>query len=117
MQILALGAGSERRSCESGMRPSWMLARGRYSRTERGSLKSENKVNPLRHLGEITPPLFRHCPHYLNNLVCDIISPRGRVVPLFKYLSILDSVLLGTKTPCERRQARTNNYNIITARL
>lgn len=64
-------------------------------------------MKALRHLGEITLPVFCRSLRYLNNLLCDIISPLGRVVLLFIYMSILDNVSLDTKAPCEPRQRRT----------
>lgn len=74
--LLSPQAGSERRSCESGMWLSWMLARGCYSHERLFFWKqSENFMPPGRDYSS----LFQCRPHYLNNLFCDIILPLGQV--------------------------------------
>lgn len=97
------------------------------SRRERLLKNSKTKWKPCATWERLPRPCFAVVPITQNNLVCDIISPPGRVVLLFIYLSILDvvsirhknstHVMRGDPAPREPRQRWTNNYSAITARL
>lgn len=63
------------------------------SRRERLLKNSKTKWKPRATWERLPRPCFAVVPITQNNLVCDIISPPGRVVLLFIYLSILTQKL------------------------